>query len=113
MNRQERARVIASLTDDEIRQLRERMSDSDAHDAADRRFARNLFGGSDDEDQDVGDDQDASEYSEEQRQWARDLFATLGGDNDDVLAGLASGRTIGRTKPPTRDPTPHREFRFS
>lgn len=53
MNRQERARVIASLTDDEIRQLRGRMSDSDAHDAADRRFARNLFGGSDD-----GDDQD-------------------------------------------------------
>lgn len=114
MNRQERARVIASLTDDEIRQLRERMSDSDAHDAADRRFARRLFGGSDDgDDQDVDDDQDDGEYTEEQRQWAKDLFATLGDDNDDVLAGLASGRTIGRTTPPAREPIPHNEFRFS
>lgn len=111
MNRQERARVIASLTDDEIRQLRERISDSDAHDAADRRFARNLFSGSDadGDDQDLDDD----EYTEEQRQWAKDLFATLGDDNDDGLAGLKSGRTIGRTTSPTRDPTPHNEFRFS
>ncbi|WP_232076075.1 RNA polymerase subunit sigma [Mycobacterium gallinarum] len=106
--------MIASLTDDELNQLRERISDSDAHDAADRRFARNLFGGSDDdEDQDDGADQDASEYTEEQRQWAKDLFATLDDDNDDVLAGLKSGRTIGRTTPPTREPIPHNEFRFS
>jgi hypothetical protein len=102
MNPQERARVLASLTDDEIRQLRERISDSDAHDAADRRFARNLFGGSDDgDDQDAdADDGDGDEYTAEQRQWAKHLFASLGDDND-VLAGLKSGRTIGRSTPQT------------
>lgn len=95
MNRQERARFIASLTDDELRQLRGRLKDPDAHAATDKQFARNLFTGSDDgDDQDDGD----AEYTDEQRQWARDLFATLG-DQNDVLPGLSSGRTVGRTTP--------------
>ncbi|MGE2718506.1 RNA polymerase subunit sigma [Mycolicibacterium celeriflavum] len=104
--------MIASLTDDELKQLRERMSDSDAYSPADRRFARNLFGGSDDSDDQDADDQDASEYTEEQRRWARDLFATLNDEDDTILAGLKNGRTTGRTTPPTREPTPHNEFRF-
>lgn len=51
MNQQERDRILASLTDDEIQQLRDRLSDAPAtgaHDAADREFARKLLGGGDD-----------------------------------------------------------------
>ncbi len=92
MNRQERARVIASLTDDELRQLRGRLKDPDTRDA-DKRFAQNLFTGSND-----AGDQDAGEYTDEQRQWARDLFATLDDENDG-FAGLKNGRNVSRTTP--------------
>lgn len=117
MNRQERARLIASLTDDELKQLREHLSRAegpDAHSAADRRFAAALFGGSaDDDDQDVDDeDQGAGEYSEEQRKWARELFAPDDPDAN-VIAGLTDGRTVGRTTPPRRDDTPRENFNFS
>ncbi|WP_254659438.1 RNA polymerase subunit sigma [Mycobacterium malmoense] len=46
----------------------------------------------------TGDDK----FTEEQRQWARDLFA----DDEDagVLAGLTDGRTVGRTTPPRVEP---------
>lgn len=85
----ERARFIASLTDDELRQLRGRLKDPDLRAAGDKQFAHNFFSGSDDgDDQDDGDD--AGEYTDEQRQWARELFATLGAEND-VLPGLSSG----------------------
>lgn len=96
MNSQERARVIASLTDDELRQLRRRLKDPDARDA-DKRFAKNVFTGSNDAD-DQDDDQDAGEYTDEQRQWARDLFATLDDENDG-FAGLSNGRNVSRTTP--------------
>lgn len=110
MNKSERARFIASLTEDELRQLRGRLKDPDARGAADRRFASNLFSGSDDgDDQDDGDD---GEYTDKQREWARELFATLGDEND-VLPGLSSGRTVGRTTPPRREPTPRGDFDFS
>lgn len=110
MNRQERARFIASLTDDELRQLRGRLEDPDARDA-DKRFAKNLFTGSNDAG-DQGDGQNASEYTDEQRQWARELFATLDDENDG-FAGLSNGRNAFRTTPPNRDPSSHRDFRYS
>ena len=111
MNSQERARVIASLTDDELRQLRRRLDDPDTR-GADKRFAKNLFTGSNDADDQDDDDQDASEYTDEQRQWARDLFATLDDENDG-FAGLSNGRNVSRTTPPDRDPSSHRDFRYS
>jgi hypothetical protein len=111
MNKQERARFIASLTDDELRQLRGRLEDPDAPAAGDKQFAHNFFSGSaDGDDQDDGDD--AGEYTDEQRQWAKELFATLDDEND-VLPGLAGGRTTGRTTPPRRDPSSHSDFRYS
>lgn len=110
MNNQERARFIASLTDDELRQLRGRLKDPAAHGAADRRFASNLFSGSDDDAQDDGDD--AGEYTDEQRQWAKELFATLD-DESDILPGLPGGRTVGRTTPHRREPSSHSDFRYS
>jgi hypothetical protein len=110
MNKQERARFIASLTDDELRQLRGRLKDPEARAAADKQFAHNLFTGADNNAQDDGDD--AGEYTEEQRQWARDLFATLD-DESDVLPGLSGGRTVGRTTPDRRDPSSHSDFRYS
>lgn len=97
MNRQERARLIASLTDDELRQLRGRLEDPDARDA-DKRFAKNLFTGSNDAGDHGDDDQDASEYTDEQRQWARELFSTLDDENDG-FAGLKNGRNVSRTTP--------------
>lgn len=47
-----------------------------------------------------------------QRRFVADLFAR---DDEDapLLAGLTNGRTVGRTTPPKRDPTPKNEFRFS
>ncbi|OPX05955.1 hypothetical protein [Mycobacterium sp. AT1] len=111
MNNQERARLIASLTDDELRQLRGRLKDPDAHGAADRRFASNLFSGSDDGD-DQDDADDPGEYTDEQRQWAKELFATLD-DESDILPGLPGGRTVGRTTPDRREPSSHSDFRYS
>lgn len=99
MNQRERARLLASLTDDEVTQLRERLS-SNATSDADRKFASDFFAGR----TTAGDDQDqdTSEWSDEQRQWARELFA----DDEDkpLLAGLAGGRTAGRTTPPRAEP---------
>ncbi|MCG7582797.1 RNA polymerase subunit sigma [Mycolicibacterium sp. OfavD-34-C] len=96
MNKHERARFIASLTDDELRRLRGRMEDPDTRDA-DKRFARNLFTGSNDAgDQD--DDKGAGEYTDEQRQWARELFASLDDENDG-FAGFKNGRNVSRTTP--------------
>lgn len=88
MNRQERARPSAT--------------DSDATSDADRRFAHNLFAGGSDDTAGAGDKQHqgASEYSEEQRRWARELFATLDDEDVPLLAGLKPGRTAGRTSPP-------------
>ncbi|SLH14090.1 hypothetical protein [Mycobacteroides abscessus] len=111
MNSQERARVIASLTDDELRQLRRRLDDPDTR-GADKRFAKNLFTGSNDAGDQDDDDQDAGEYTDEQRQWAKELFATLDDENDG-FAGLSNGRNVSRTTPPDRDPSSHRDFRYS
>lgn len=97
MNSQERARVIASLTDDELRQLRRRLKDPDTRDA-DKRFAKNVFTGSNDAGDQDDDDQDAGEYTDEQRQWAKELFATLDDENDG-FAGLKNGRNVSRTTP--------------
>lgn len=88
---------------------------TDAHNDADRRFAHHLFSGSDD---DQGLDLNEQEQSgaddglDAQRRFAADLFA---GDDEDagILAGLTDGRTVGRTTPPRRQPTPRNEFRFS
>lgn len=103
MNRQERARIIASLTDDELRQLREHAADPDAPDDADRRFAKNFFSGRPDDKSGADDEQHqgASEYSEEQRRWARELFA----DDEDnpILASLTNGKTVGRWQRPAVD----------
>lgn len=99
MNRQERARLIASLTDDELRQLRERAADSDAPSDADRRFARSFFRG---EPGDQADDDRDDQFTDEQRAWARKLFAD---EDKPLLAGLAGGRTAGRTTPPRAEPT--------
>jgi hypothetical protein len=118
MNRQERARVIASLTTEEIRQLRDRASDaatSDANGDAELRFARNLFrGGSDDDDQDVDEDDDDEGDDDEhaaQKRFVAALFADT--DQDPIIAGLVAGRTVGRTTPPRRDDTPRENFNFS
>jgi hypothetical protein len=82
---------------------------------ANQRFAKSFFGGSDEDDDQLLDDerdQGSGEYSEEQRQWARELFAP---DDPDaiVFAGLTMGRSTSRTTAPRRDETPHNEFRFS
>ncbi len=94
MNRQERARFIASLTDDELRQLRGRLEDPESRDS-DKRFAKNFFTGSNDASAQDDDHQDAGD---EQRQWARELFATLDDENDG-FAGLKNGRNVSRTTP--------------
>jgi hypothetical protein len=52
MDKQEIARLVASLTDDEISQLRDFLADpedSDAHGATDGQFAKSLFGGGGDD----------------------------------------------------------------
>lgn len=71
---------------------------------ADRRFAKNFFSGKSDDDSGAGDaeHQGASEYSEEQRRWARELFA----DDEDspILAGLTGGKTTGRWRHPEPEP---------
>lgn len=51
MNKQEIARLVTSLTDDELRQLRDFLADaedSDPRGAADGEFAKSLFGGGND-----------------------------------------------------------------
>lgn len=51
MNKHEIARLVASLTNDELGQLRDFLAvpdDSDQHGAADGQFAKSLFGGSGD-----------------------------------------------------------------
>ncbi|EFG74153.1 hypothetical protein HMPREF0591_5934 [Mycobacterium parascrofulaceum ATCC BAA-614] len=65
----------------------------------DRKFAHAFFTGADIQPED---DQDTSEFTDEQRQWARELFA----DDEDkpLLAGLAGGRTHGRTSSPRVEP---------
>jgi hypothetical protein len=68
---------------------------SQEHDA-ERRFLKTLFGDTAD-DQRAGDydDQGASEYTDEQRKWAKHLFATLDDEDSPTLAGL-TGKIIGR-----------------
>lgn len=76
---------------------------------ADKRFAANLFSGTPNHAA-ADEDQGASEYSDDERQFARNLFA----DHDDpVLLGLKAGRTVGRTTPPRSGEVPSSEFRFS
>lgn len=100
MNRRERERFIASLTGDELERLRDRLSGANGPDApsdADRRFASSFFRG---EPGDQADDDDRDgQFTDEQRAWVKALFA---GDDEDagVLAGLAGGRTVGRTSRP-------------
>jgi hypothetical protein len=51
MNKQEIARLVASLTDDEIEQLRDFLAepeDSDPHATANGQFLKSLLGGGDD-----------------------------------------------------------------
>jgi hypothetical protein len=85
---------------------------------ANTRFAKSLFGGSDDGDQGLDDDEQkqrsdaADDGLTADRQFAADLFAPDDPDAN-VIAGLVAGRTVGRTSPPRRDETPHNEFRFS
>jgi hypothetical protein len=107
MNRQERARVIASLTDDEINQLRTRVSGAASTDApsdADLRFAKSLFSGGSDDAQDRDDHrsehEDDAEYAAQKR-FVAALFADT--DQDPVIAGLVAGKTVGRTSPPRQD----------
>lgn len=71
---------------------------------ADRRFAKNLFTGGSVADANAADDehQGASEYTEEQRRWARELFASDPADAV-VFAGLTNGRTVGRWQRPAID----------
>lgn len=113
MNQRERARLLASLTDDEVATLRERLS-SNATSDADRKFASDFFAGrtptGDDQDQDQ--DQDAGEYTDEQRQWVRALFKPAPSDAN-VFAGLTDGRSVGRTSPPADDDIPRENFNFS
>ena len=73
------------------------MEDPGARDA-DKRFAKNLFTGSNDAGDQDDDDQDDGEYTDEQRQWAKELFATLDDENDG-FAGLKNGRNVSRTTP--------------
>jgi hypothetical protein len=77
---------------------------------ADKRFAANLFSGTPNHAA-ADEDQGASEYSDDERQFARNLFV----DDEDapVLLGLKAGRTPGRTTPPRPDDVPNSEFRFS
>lgn len=82
---------------------------------ANRRFARNLFSASDDNDQDADGEQEqrgADDGLDAERHFAADLFAPDDLDAN-VLAGLTDGRTVGRTTPPRPDDTPHNAFRFS
>jgi hypothetical protein len=83
---------------------------------ADRRFARNLFSASDDDDQGLDDEQEqrsdgADDGLDDQRRFAANLFAP--DDDNNLLAGLTGGRTVGRTTPPRRDPVAKNEFNFS
>lgn len=51
MNKQEIARLVASLTDDELGQLRDFLADAEdshSHGADDGQFVKSLFGGGDD-----------------------------------------------------------------
>ncbi len=115
MNRQERARLIASLTNDELEKLRDRLAGANGPDplsAADRRFAHNFFSGSaDDQDLDDESENDDDERAAQKR-FAADLFAPDDPDAN-VIAGLTDGRSVGRTTPPRRDDTPRENFDFS
>lgn len=83
-------------------------------DAADRRFAHNLFTGSDDDQNQhvVDDDEDQDDGLDDQRRYAANLFARDDADAP-VLAGLTNGRTFGRTTAPKRGPTLRNTFNFS
>lgn len=93
---------------------------SDTHSDVDRRFAHNLFGGSDDDNErDDGNwDQHAdatdkrNDGLDEQRRFAAELFAPDDPDAD-VLAGLTAGRTVGRTTPPQANPVPTKLDRYA
>ncbi|SLE60950.1 Uncharacterised protein [Mycobacteroides abscessus subsp. massiliense] len=99
---------------------------SDTHSDVNRRFAHNLFSGTDDDDdqardhkrhrRDSDDDDQARDHKRhrrdsdddgraDQRRFAAELFAP---DDPDagILAGLPEGRTVGRTTPPRADPVP-------
>lgn len=78
---------------------------SDTHSDANRRFAHNLFSGSDDDDQARDDKRQrrdsAGDGLDEHRRFAAELFAPDDPDAS-VLAGLTEGRTVGRWKRPER-----------
>lgn len=83
---------------------------SDTHSDVNRRFAHNLFSGTDDDDDQARDDKRHRRDSDDdgradQRRFAAELFAP---DDPDagILAGLPEGRTVGRTTPPRADPVP-------
>lgn len=75
---------------------------------AERRFARNLFSGSDD-DQGLDDDNQGKRTDrtddglDEQRRFAADLFAPDDPDAS-ILAGLTDGRTVGKWQHPEPEP---------
>lgn len=83
---------------------------SDTHNDVNRRFAYNLFSGTDDDDDQARDHKRHRRDSDDdgradQRRFAAELFAP---DDPDagILAGLPEGRTVGRTTPPRADPVP-------
>jgi hypothetical protein len=77
---------------------------TDTDNDADRRFVHNLFSGGSNDNSEAGDkkDQGTGEYTEEQRQWVRGLFAD--DEDEDVLPGLKSGKTIGIWRHPEPEP---------
>ncbi|ULE32581.1 RNA polymerase subunit sigma [Mycobacterium sp. IDR2000157661] len=88
-------------TDDANRRLlhqleRTQRTSDERTEEVNRRFARQLFtddGQVLDDEQHQGDD-----GADEQRRWVRALFADT--DQEPVIAGLAAGKTVGRTTPP-------------
>ncbi|AFM19468.1 hypothetical protein Mycch_4770 [Mycolicibacterium chubuense NBB4] len=86
------------------------MSDTDSD--ADRRFAHNLFSGTDDDQAPAGkqkqrdradDGQRDGDDDAEGRRFAADLFAPDDPEAN-VLAGLTHGKTVGRWQHPEREP---------
>lgn len=79
---------------------------SDSHSDADRRFAHNLFSGTnDDQAPDYRQKQrdDAGDGLADERRFAAELFAPDDPDAN-VLAGLTEGKTVGRWQHPEREP---------
>lgn len=84
---------------------------TDTHSDADRRFAHNLFSGTDDDQAPEGDsrqqragtDGKQRDDDDEGRRFAAKLFAPDDPD-DSVLAGLPEGKTVGRWTHPEREP---------